>query len=312
MTILKCCITEFINPYGIHSSSQTHKDSESSSDRLSQFGTARDYHDFDMQNEPYWYNEKDDDDFMTPNFEWPESFGCQSEDKFIMTSGMENQHENLLENNYKGEVFQVEGNGDCMDKLCLYNHSDAKIESVTYLKDFSHIGKKELLEGGLLKEVENHTYVYTCEIPFSKPVAGSGESCSGDPSNGDRCPSLKEIHLNDLHLKVVGDNFSIDSDPEHSMNQTFDLYLNGNSNKGLKAPYDLTIEVAETDLPSGPANYKAQECGEFTEECQDPENAADGEDANTDDELLKYTHEDEYEVFDLRVIHRKNRFVSDC
>ncbi|KAI9102235.1 hypothetical protein K1719_023745 [Acacia pycnantha] len=296
--------SEFINPYGIRSSSQTHKDSESSSDRLSQFGTARDYHDFDMQNEPYWYNEKDDDDFMTPNFEGPEFLGCQSEDKFIMTSEMENQHENLLENNYKSEVFQAEGNGDCLDKLCLYNHSDVGNENVTCLKDFCHIDKKEQLEGGLV-DVDNPTFVHNCEVPFSKRSAGSGESCGGDPCD-DRCPSLKEIHLNDLHLKVVGDSSSTDSAPENSMNQTFDLYPNGNSNKGQKAPYDLTIEVAETDLPNGLANYKAQNCGEFTEECQDPENAADGEDV-TDDELLKYTHEDEYAVFDLRIIHRKNR-----
>ncbi|XP_028793454.1 dual specificity tyrosine-phosphorylation-regulated kinase 4-like isoform X1 [Neltuma alba] len=299
------CSSEFINPYGIRSSSQTRKDSESSSDRLSQFGTARDYHDFDMQNEPYWYNEKDDDDFMSPSFDGPEFFGCQSEDKFIMTSEMENQHENHLENNYKSEVFQVEGNGDCMDKLCLYNHSDVGNENVTCLQDFCHIDKKEQLEGGLVGEVENPTFVYNCEVPFGKRSAGSGEPCNEDPSN-DRCPSLKEIHPNNLHLKFVGDSSSTDSVPEHSMDETSDLCPKSNSNKVYKAPYDLTIEIAETDLPNGLARCKAQDCGEFTEECQDPENAADGEDV-TDDELLKYAHEDEYEVFDLRIIHRKNR-----
>ncbi|XP_054788177.1 uncharacterized protein LOC129294089 isoform X1 [Prosopis cineraria] len=299
------CCAEFINPYGTRSSSQTHKDSESSSDRLSQFDTARDYHDFDMQNEPYWYNEKDDDDFMTPSFEGPEFFGGQSEDKFILTSEMENQHENLLENNYKSEAFQVERNGDCMERLCLYNRSDVGNENVTCLKDYCHADKKEQLEGGLVREVENPTFVNNCDVPFSKYSAGSGESCSGDPGN-DSYLSLKEIHLNDLHLKVVGDSSSTDSAPEHSMNQTFDFYPNSNGNKGYKAPYDLTIKVAETDLPNGLTRYKAKDCGEFTEECLDPENAADGEDV-TDDELLKYTHEDEYEVFDLRIIHRKNR-----
>ncbi|XP_027330928.1 dual specificity tyrosine-phosphorylation-regulated kinase 4 isoform X2 [Abrus precatorius] len=175
---------EFINPYGIRSASQTQNDSDSSSDRLSQFGTARDYHEFDMQNEPYWYNEKDEDYFMTPSFEGPDFFGCQSEDKFVMTAETENQHDDSLDRDYNNEKFQLEGNGAYMDKACLYNHSSVEDGNVT---------------------------------------------CS-----------------------------------------------------------------------------KAQDGGEIAEECQDPGIAADGEDA-TDDELLKYTQEDEYEVFDLRIIHRKNR-----
>nr|KYP35936.1 Dual specificity protein kinase pom1 [Cajanus cajan] len=124
---------EFINPYGIRSSSQTQNDSDSSSERLSQFGTARDYHDFDMQNEPYWYNEKDDDHFMTPNFEGPDFFACQSEDKFVMTAETENQHGNL-ELSYNNEEFRLEGNsnGGYMDKACLYNHSSVGDGTVTF------------------------------------------------------------------------------------------------------------------------------------------------------------------------------------
>ncbi|KAF7816486.1 dual specificity tyrosine-phosphorylation-regulated kinase 4-like isoform X1 [Senna tora] len=301
------CSSEFINPYGIRSSSQTHNDSESSSDRLSQFGTARDYPDFDMQNEPYWYNEKDDDDFMTPSFEGPDFFGYYSEDKFIMTSETENQCENPLANDYNCEGFQLEENGDYMDKPCLFNHSAVGNEKTTGSKDYDHIDKKDQLEGGLERELENHTLAYNCEVPFCKRSAnsGSGESCSGDPTN-DSYPSLKEIHLNDFQLKIVGDSSSTDSAPEHSKNQIFDYYSNKNSSKVHKASYDLTIEVAETDLPNGLDSYKARDCAELTEECQEPEMAADEEDI-TDDELLKYTHEDEYEVFDLRIIHRKNR-----
>ncbi|KAK7276402.1 hypothetical protein RIF29_17541 [Crotalaria pallida] len=265
--------SEFINPYGIRSSSQTQNDSESSSDRLSQFGTARDYHDFEMQNEPYWYNEKEDDCFMTPNFEGPDFFGCQSEDKFVMTAETENQHGHSQPLDHNHAELQLEGNGDYMDKPCLYNHSSVDDENVNYSEGFCHMDNKDRFE----RDPENFSY-----------------------------PSLKEIHLNDFHLKVVGDITSFGSAPRLTENQNLDYCTKNLSNDGYKGPYDLTIEVAETDLPNGLDSYEAQDGGELDEECQDPGIAEAGEDT-TDDELLKYNQDDEYEVFDLRIIHRKNR-----
>ncbi|XP_027330926.1 dual specificity tyrosine-phosphorylation-regulated kinase 4 isoform X1 [Abrus precatorius] len=296
---------EFINPYGIRSASQTQNDSDSSSDRLSQFGTARDYHEFDMQNEPYWYNEKDEDYFMTPSFEGPDFFGCQSEDKFVMTAETENQHDDSLDRDYNNEKFQLEGNGAYMDKACLYNHSSVEDGNVTCSKGYCHVDNKDQFEGELEDKAEKHAVACSCELPFCKSSPGSGDSCSVDPTNFGY-PNLKEIHLNDFHLKVVGDINSFDSTSELTVNKSFDYYSKNDSIKDYKGPYDLTIQVTENDLPNGLDTYKAQDGGEIAEECQDPGIAADGEDA-TDDELLKYTQEDEYEVFDLRIIHRKNR-----
>ena len=88
----------------------------------------------------------------------------------------------------------------------------------------------------------------------------------------------------------------------------FDYYTKNDSSKEYNGPYDLTIKVNQKDLPNGLDTYKARDGGELAEECLDPEITADGEDT-TDDELLKYTQEEEYEVFDLRIIHRKNRFA---
>ncbi|KAI4306834.1 hypothetical protein L6164_030079 [Bauhinia variegata] len=295
--------SEFINPYGIRSSSQTQNDSESSSDRLSQFGTARDYNDFDMQNEPYWYNEKDDGQFMTPSFEGPDFLGCQSEDKFVMTSEMENQNENSKGLDYGYEVFKLEENDNCMDKACLLNHSSVDDENVTYLKEYSHKGKKDQLEGGLEGKPELKTLAYGCEVPFwCKCYADSGESCSGDPANYSY-PSLKDI-LSDCHLKMVDDVASYDSAPKNN-NQTFDYPTVNGCSKDFKGSYDLTLKYPETNLTNGLDSYEFRD-GDLTEECREPEITADGGD-DTDDELLKYTQDDEYEVFDLRIIHRKNR-----
>ncbi|OIW04105.1 hypothetical protein TanjilG_00665 [Lupinus angustifolius] len=265
--------SEFINPYGIRSSSQTQNDSESSSDRLSQFGTARDYHDFDMQNEPHWYNEKDDECFMTPNFKGLDFFGCQAGDKFVIPAENENEHDHSSGLDHKNEELRLEGNGGYMDKACLYNHSSVADGNVTYSEGYCHMDNKDHFDG--------------------------------DPTNFSY-PNLKEIHMNDFLLKVVGDITSFDSESQHTMNQNFDYDTKKDNTKGYKGPYDLTIELAETDPPNGLDIYEARHGGELSEECQDPETAAAGEDT-TDDELLKYIHDDEYEVFDLRIIHRKNR-----
>ncbi|KAK7300524.1 hypothetical protein RJT34_11370 [Clitoria ternatea] len=290
--------SEFINPYGIRSSSQTQNDSESSSDRLSQFGTARDYHDFDMQNEPYWYNEKDDDYFMTPSFEGPDFFGCQSEDKFVTTAERENQDNSPKLLDYNLEEFQSEKNGSYLDKACLCNHSSGRDDNVSYSEECCHVINRDQFEGELEGKDEKHTVNFSCEVPFCKSCPGSAHSCSVDPDNFSY-PNLKEIHPNDFHLKVVRDIKTFDSTPDLTVNQSFD-YTKNDSTKEFKGPYDLTIRVSENDLPHEARN------GELAKECQDPDIAADGEDT-ADDELLKYTQEDEYEVFDLRIIHRKNR-----
>lgn len=272
---------EFINPYGIRSSSQTQNDSESSSsDRLSQFGTARDYHEFDMQHEPYWYNhEKDeeDDDFMTPSFEGTDYFGCQSEDKFVMTSKTE---------------IQLERNCGYLDMSCVCNNSSVEDGNVTY----SNLESKDQFHG-------KHAFAHNCEVPFCKSSPVSGGSCSGDPINFSY-PDLKEIDLNDFHLEDIN---SFDSAALLTVKQSIDCYTKNDIGEKYKDPYDLTMNVDETDLANGIDAYGVIDDRELNEEFRDPEVTADGEDINTDDELLKYIQQEEYEVFELRIVHRKNR-----
>lgn len=262
-------LAEFINPHGIRSSSQN--GSESSSDRLSQFGTPRDYHDeFNMQNESYWYNEKDDDNFMTPSFEGPDFFSCQSEDKFVMTSETVNQHENPLSISYFSEEFHLEGNGDCKGKACYSNHSFEGDENVSLSKDYCCEDKKDKLGGELLE---------------------------------------KEIHLNDFHSKVVGNLSAFDSASESTMNRTFDYCTNNDIKANKGGSYYLTVNVTESNLTNGLDCYEKKDGRESSKECQAPNAAADEEEI-TDYDLLKYTHDNDYEVFDLRIIHRRNRFIS--
>ncbi|CAI0415861.1 unnamed protein product [Linum tenue] len=112
---------EFTNPYGFRSGSQ--RDSDTSSDRMSQFGTARDYPDFDMQNDLFWYDGRGDGrgegSFNDPRLEY---FVGVSEDKFVMTSGAERQLEEDTVGLYdKSEGFETEASVDFLDKPCLFD-----------------------------------------------------------------------------------------------------------------------------------------------------------------------------------------------
>ncbi|KAG8380816.1 hypothetical protein BUALT_Bualt06G0055800 [Buddleja alternifolia] len=92
--------SDFTNPYGIRTTRPT---SQASSDRLSQFGTARDYPDFDMQNDLFWYKEKDEDYAMPPLFGDRDFDGDPSEDKFITTVQAGEPVEDQLKYNFLTE-----------------------------------------------------------------------------------------------------------------------------------------------------------------------------------------------------------------
>ncbi|KVI09949.1 dual specificity tyrosine-phosphorylation-regulated kinase 4 [Cynara cardunculus var. scolymus] len=83
------CSSDLTNPYGLKTLIRA--SSHASSDLLSQFGTARDYHEFDMQNDLCWYSQKDEDYAMPSCFHSSDPLGGPTEDKFVMTLEKENQ-----------------------------------------------------------------------------------------------------------------------------------------------------------------------------------------------------------------------------
>ncbi|KAF2319117.1 hypothetical protein GH714_013434 [Hevea brasiliensis] len=217
------CSSEFTNPYGLCSGSQDN--SETSSDRLSQFGTARDYPGLDLQNDLYWYDERDEGYFMTPSFNGPDCIGGPSEDKFVMTSGTVNQFENPQSLFDKTEGFETEANNDFLDKPCLFNVTSVKDKNEAQAMDFYHFDNGNHPEGA-------------------------------------------------------------------------------HSNSDLFENYKSSTEI----ISNGFADYEVGNGREANGEADELKTAADEDGEVTADELLMFdTQEDEYEVFDLRIIHRKNR-----
>lgn len=282
------CSSEFINPYGVRSTSQDA--SEVSSENLSQFGTARDYPDFDLQNDLFWYDEKDNGDFMTPSYEGPDFFGCPSEDKFVMTSENKKQHE------------------DSMEKECLFYISPLNDENELHVVDYYHVDSNNE-HAGCTKGESKGSASY-CSTPFCKCCAGAGGFYGENPADYSNLKS-KATDLNDIQLEFVGDiPADCDSAAQHKINKTTYPVKRGSTNdwvEDCKGSPDFHIKVAEKDfIPNGIESYEFEDGGKVNAEPQEPDAAAEGEDVT--DELLMYnTNDDEYEVFDLRIIHRKNR-----
>ncbi|CAH1438753.1 unnamed protein product [Lactuca virosa] len=221
------CSSEFTNPYGIRI--PTGANSHASSDRLSQFGTARDYHEFDMQNDLNWYKEKDEDYAMPmPScFDHSDPFGRPTEDKYVTTLDQNNQNENL-----------------------------------------------EMVLDPLLDPLEKtnrlHKVWPTC-IGYLKEGIEVTEYYEPDTKSTTLCSALKGIDLNDFH-DLVGDS---------------------------KRTNDLQDNTGEKDF-----DFNVNSDGAFDGEIQE---FCDRDSAKVEEGDAIATNEDECEVFDLRIIHRKNR-----
>ncbi|KAJ8769417.1 hypothetical protein K2173_002907 [Erythroxylum novogranatense] len=281
------CSSEFINPYGLRSASQAN--SESSSERLSQFGTARDYPDFDMQNDLFWCDEKDDNCFMTPSFQGAGYYCSPSEDKFVMSSETRRQY-GSPENTYRRHEGFVETSNDYFENPCLLNNALDE-ESEAQAKDYISCKIEDLQRGleedkGSVSLCKCHSE--GCQIYFKDPV-------DNIYSNS------KQSDFDDFQLKHRDLCSYWNIDPKHEENKRTDYssekIFNSDSIEGFKNLSEFIPNVLDHEVGDGREIY-----GEV-EEARAP---AFGE--VDDDELLMYSQpEDEYEVFSLRIIHRKNR-----
>lgn len=176
-----------MNPYGLHSASQA--DSDTSSDRLSQFETACEYPDFDMRNDLNWYDhEKDEDQFMTPCFSGSDFYDYQVEDKFVTTSMTEKHHDNTLSPRNESEGFRTEASIDYLD-------------NEVQLMNCYHFDKCNGVEAESDQELKN--CVYGCSLPLHK--SSEGPDFSDENPMNFSCLDSKETDFNDLQLQATGD-----------------------------------------------------------------------------------------------------------
>ncbi|KAG6735046.1 hypothetical protein I3842_01G301000 [Carya illinoinensis] len=175
--------------------------------------------------------------------------------------------------------------------------------------DYDNFGRKCDPGEGIQEQTKGVT-TYDCLAPFYTYSVGAGGYYGDNLANGSYTSS-KETDLNGSQLKVVG-NIPTDcgAAAQDKIRKTGYSAKRGCSNdwvEGFKDSHHFNVKVAEKDfIPNGVDSYEFGDGGKVNSEPSKPEAAAEGEDF-IDDLLMYDTHEDEYEVFDLRIIHRKNR-----
>ncbi|KAJ4970112.1 hypothetical protein NE237_003211 [Protea cynaroides] len=285
--------------------------SEASSDRPSEFGTARDYYDSDFLYDSYWYNEKDGGYPKNSSFRGPDFFNCPSEDKFVTTSGAEIQYDRLFGIDYAAEGFHSVTSINRLDNECL---NDAPIDdgvpvTENYYWD-ENVQQDHVVEAGF----EDRTGCFSCSLPICDCCKGSKSYLHGEYENYNQMKSLKDPELKALQLKLASEcTFDCDSNSKHKRN--------GSSNHSIKncstdyvdmkicKDANLQVQVSENACqPYGDNLYVIGDGREIIGKSDASGIVGDGEDSAPPIEHPAFdVDKDEYEIFDLRIIHRKNR-----
>ncbi|XP_043687035.1 uncharacterized protein LOC122638234 [Telopea speciosissima] len=294
------------NPYAVWP--EAGLKSEASSDRLSEFGTARDYYDSDVLYDTNWYSEKDEGYPENSSFSGPEFFGCPSEDKYVTASEAERQCDRLFGINYAAEGFHSVTSINCLDKGCF---NDASMENGISVAE--HWNKNAQQEHSVEAGFEDRTGCFGSADPLCDCCKGEKDYYCGEYEDYNHVKSLKDPELKDIQLKLVPEcTFYCDSNSEHQGNESSNHSIKkcSTENVDMKFCKDTNLHSHDSETacqPYGDNDYVIGD-GEMIGEPDVSGIAGDNGDCATPIEHLAYDiDKDEYEIFNLRIIHRKNR-----
>ncbi|GAB2299519.1 hypothetical protein Dimus_033585 [Dionaea muscipula] len=283
--------SEFTNPYGQHSTSELHSDA--SSDRLSQFGTAREYSDFDMQTD-LWYDDKDEGYYFSPVGGF-DPFGCQSEDKFVTVAHNKSEVPRFG-SQHLSEGLQSQVNFNHVKDPLQISRASPEVERYGHI-DYYH------LDDNIIPHDQGVNIGFNNPDPHKSFVEAKGL---------ERCDSLdlKEAILNGFQQTSVPT--SVDSNPvSEEVVKYLSLFSNAQDSPKKVVGSKTTYIAAEEDFPLH-YTYDNEDGDdkEVVEGSQEINAAVDEQETAVAQELLiSEGFEDEYDVFNLRIIHRLNRLV---
>ncbi|XP_068669410.1 uncharacterized protein [Aristolochia californica] len=330
--------SELINPYGVWIASQAVSE-DSSSDSLSEFGTAREY------NDSFWYSEKDG--FF--------SSSC-SVDKHVMAEDADEQLGgltcasasvgflsvttiNALENPcypFSCEGTSLSNVNEITHPSVLDSGDPPLCGCCSGLKGYYELGSDKLSfeERSVGKVKHSNFSPYDCEelMPYDPKSLEVPEMTKFQLNLEADAPEVVSWEQNVMHYSHRSTTASrseqilVSTFPEMEL-QVYDSFTTTRSSSsncddannrylktdtagvecGKNIASDLHISVKEPQLEG--VFHVSGVCTEAVHEPQDLENIEYREEENeTTTELQLYENqEDEYEVFDLRIIHRKNR-----
>lgn len=287
------CSSEFVNPYGVRSVSRTNSDA--SSDRLSQFGTAREYNDYDLQNDVYWYDDKDEGHFLTPSFHGSGPFGCPTQDKFITNSESQKYLDNSLDFNGTLDVFRSDSNANYSNKPSLYDMAFTNEGQKLHLFESRHFDEESQYE--LFKRKEEDSTPYGGGIMYESYLNLHNNSTIGF--------TLKDVEgvcsEDDSGTKHIANGSSNRYATKHTSDDSVDRPLSSSDlhkrDRGEEFIFENIVKNEDVDDPIDNGDISNPEAV-----------GGQGEESVFADEILMQENlEDEYEIFDLRIIHRRNR-----
>ncbi|XP_042491529.1 dual specificity protein kinase CLK1 [Macadamia integrifolia] len=298
------------NPYAVWPESGLK--SEASSDRLSEFGTARDYYDSDILYDTHWYSEKDGGCPKNSSFRGPDFFGCPSQDKYVTASEAERQCDRLFDINYAAEGFHSVTSINCLDKERFNDAAMANgVPVVEHYQWNENVQQEHAVEAGF----EDRTGCYSSADPLCDCCKVEKDYYRGEYEDYNHMKSLKDPELKDLQLKLVPEcTFYCDSNSEHQRNESSSHSIKKGFTENVDMKFcedtDLHLHDSKTACqPYGDNDYVIGDGGEMIGEPADASGiAGDDDDCASPIEHLAYDiDKDEYEIFNLRIIHRKNR-----
>lgn len=226
---------------------------------------------------------------MTPSFEGQDFFGCPSEDKFIMTTERDEQFSSL----------------SAPEKSILCPAAPSSDESLIEVTDHPYsVDRYKQPEGGGFEGLSEGS------IPFCKCCVANGEFYSQKSADCSFLnPSFNETDSNDFQLKVVKD-IAANCDLAPRRDYSTEVYSTSNFVEGFEDHNDSQNKVLEKSSVLNATNsYKVGSHGEVEDEAHESKPVADGDGAAANELAMYNINNDEFEVFDLRIIHRKNRLA---
>ncbi|KAK9159081.1 hypothetical protein Scep_005655 [Stephania cephalantha] len=276
----------FSNPYGLLSI--TCAKSEGSSDGHSEFGTARDYHDSDIFNDLYWYDDKDRDRAQSGSLGGTDLFICPSEDKFVTTLEADEQYKEAPGLDFASEGFCTIASTSALDlpfvpdKIAIDDVDDVPVKDVYH---WDCLQPEQGIDEGKVGHGKNHLRPGN----FSDFRIESEENHVGESNDSSQMKTFKEPNHVPSRLK---DARSIPCDSDF----TSDHYKKSE-------PLPFSENSFRPDEVNGYGDDR-----EAVEEPHDPEATLEDDEHSSANEFpMCDGYEDDYEVFNLRIIHGKNR-----
>ncbi|KAG6474953.1 hypothetical protein ZIOFF_064170 [Zingiber officinale] len=320
--------SELLNPYGVWSPARSRSDDEST-DGHSNFGTAREYNN-------YWYDDQLGGYYNNPFFVQNDSGQLHMEDKFIMSGqGKElfvkqtQDRFDVVANDHRHEHDNVNCEG-CVD---IYNcpfpicdccrgsklHESGDVAEMVRSSSFAIYGRYQILDDQMekLDEYEGNEFQFkgVRDLPdsivlehdlFHDKSQIEGKECLESDSAEEKLQTFNANAADDSGCTKSETKINRDV-VEDSYDRNL-IFLSKRNDGGLQTesfslpPFE---EVFKRDANSAYEHWDHKTTDKKLEVSGDVDMELEG---NITDELHFPTScEDELEIFDLRIIHRRNR-----